>query len=71
MTPPLEVAVIGDSDADMGAAAAAGVCGLRVASARQDGQAASTDPAPGEAENFLEAARRACAFFASELKPCS
>ena len=50
---PEEVVVVGDSDADMGAAAAAGVKGVRVAAA---GKFASID-AP---HDFLEAARRAC-----------
>ena len=45
---PDQAVLIGDSDADMGAAAAASVAGLRVAS-------------PG---NFLEAARRACVLLA-------
>jgi D-glycero-D-manno-heptose 1,7-bisphosphate phosphatase len=51
---PNEVVLIGDSDADMGAAAAAGVTGVRAA-------AASESPAIGAAGDFLEAARRACA----------
>jgi D-glycero-D-manno-heptose 1,7-bisphosphate phosphatase len=54
---PERVVLIGDSDADMGAAAAGGVAGLRVASA---GKAAAT----GVAADFLEAARRACAMLA-------
>ena len=54
---PGEAVVIGDSDADMGAALAAGVAGVRVASA---GGPAST----GAAADFLEAARRASALFA-------
>ena len=45
---------IGDSDADMGAAAAAGVAGLRVGG----------KPASAAAADFLEAARRACALLA-------
>jgi D-glycero-D-manno-heptose 1,7-bisphosphate phosphatase len=49
---PDEVVVIGDSDGDMGAAAAAGVAGVRVA---VKGKAAVTGAAP----DFLEAARRA------------
>jgi D-glycero-D-manno-heptose 1,7-bisphosphate phosphatase len=49
---PDEVVVIGDSDADMGAAAAAGVTGVRVAAA---GGPASIDAA----HDFLEAAYRA------------
>ena len=54
---PAEAVVIGDSDADMGAALAAGVAGVRVASA---GGPAS----PDVAGDFLEAARRASALFA-------
>ena len=49
---PDEVVVIGDSDGDMGAAAAAGVKGVRVAA---DGRV----PSIGVARDFLEAARRA------------
>jgi D-glycero-D-manno-heptose 1,7-bisphosphate phosphatase len=48
---PDEVVVIGDSDADMGAAAAAGVTGVRVA--------AAGGPAIGAAHDFHEAAYRA------------
>jgi D-glycero-D-manno-heptose 1,7-bisphosphate phosphatase len=51
---PGEAILIGDSDADMGAAAAAGVAGLRVAS---PGKSAAT----GASADFLEASRRACA----------
>jgi D-glycero-D-manno-heptose 1,7-bisphosphate phosphatase len=51
---PEEVVVVGDSDADMGAAAAAGVKGVRVA-------AGGSFPSIGAAPDFLEAARRACA----------
>ncbi len=51
---PDEVVVIGDSDGDMGAAAAAGVIGIRVAA---DGKG----PTIGVAHDFFEAARRACA----------
>jgi D-glycero-D-manno-heptose 1,7-bisphosphate phosphatase len=54
---PDEAVLIGDSDADMGAAAAAGVAGLRVASA---GKSAAIS----DAFDFLEAARRACALLA-------
>ena len=54
---PDEVVVVGDSDADMGAAAAASVAGLRVASA---GKSAAI----GAAADFLEAARRACLLLA-------
>jgi D-glycero-D-manno-heptose 1,7-bisphosphate phosphatase len=50
---PKEAVLIGDSDADMGAAAAAGVAGVRVASL---GKMAATDAAA----DFLEASRRAC-----------
>jgi D-glycero-D-manno-heptose 1,7-bisphosphate phosphatase len=46
--------VIGDSDADIQAAAAAGVRGVRVAPRAQ---------VSGAAADFLEAARRACALF--------
>jgi D-glycero-D-manno-heptose 1,7-bisphosphate phosphatase len=49
---PNEVVLIGDSDADMGAAAAAGVTGVRVA-------AAAGSAAISAAHDFLEAARRA------------
>jgi D-glycero-D-manno-heptose 1,7-bisphosphate phosphatase len=49
-----QVVLVGDSDADMGAAAAAGVKGVRVAAG---GKSASI----GAARDFLEAARRACA----------
>jgi D-glycero-D-manno-heptose 1,7-bisphosphate phosphatase len=51
---PDEVVVVGDSDADMGAAAAAGVKGVRVA-------AAGGPALIGAASDFLVAARRACA----------
>jgi D-glycero-D-manno-heptose 1,7-bisphosphate phosphatase len=51
---PEEVVVVGDSDADMGAAAAAGVKGVRVG-------AGGSFPSTGVAHDFLEAARRACA----------
>jgi D-glycero-D-manno-heptose 1,7-bisphosphate phosphatase len=53
---PNEVVFIGDSDGDMGAAAAAGVKGVRVAA---DGRVPSIDVA----HDFLEAARRASALF--------
>ncbi|HTZ68282.1 MAG TPA: HAD family hydrolase [Roseiarcus sp.] len=49
---PNEVVVIGDSDADMGAAKAAGVPAVRVA-------AAAKSASIGAAQDFLEAARRA------------
>jgi D-glycero-D-manno-heptose 1,7-bisphosphate phosphatase len=49
---PDEAVVVGDSDGDMGAAAAAGVAGVRVA---VKGKPAETGAAP----DFLEAARRA------------
>lgn len=55
---PDEAVVIGDSDGDMGAAAAAGVKRVRVAA---DGRLSSIG---GVAPDFLEAARRARAFFA-------
>jgi len=51
---PDQAVVIGDSDSDLGAADAAGVRGLRVASM---GKPAVV----GAAANFLEAAQRACA----------
>jgi D-glycero-D-manno-heptose 1,7-bisphosphate phosphatase len=51
-----EVVMIGDSDADMGAAAAAGVPGVRVA--------AGGSGSIGAAPDFLEAARRVCALLA-------
>ena len=51
-----EAALIGDSDADMGAAAAAGVAGVRVS--------AGGSAAIGAAQDFLEAARRARAVLA-------
>jgi D-glycero-D-manno-heptose 1,7-bisphosphate phosphatase len=54
---PHEAVLIGDSDADMGAAAAAGVASFRVASA---GNPAAT----GVAADFLEASQRACALLA-------
>jgi D-glycero-D-manno-heptose 1,7-bisphosphate phosphatase len=54
---PAEAVVIGDSDADMGAAAAAGVAALRV------GSGGKSVPI-GAAADFLEAARRACALLA-------
>ena len=49
---PDQAVLIGDSDADMGAAAASGVAGLRVAIGREYGV------------GFLEAARRACVLLA-------
>jgi D-glycero-D-manno-heptose 1,7-bisphosphate phosphatase len=52
---PDQVVMIGDSDGDMGAAAAAGVKGIRVAA---DGRV----PSVGAAHDFLEAARRASVF---------
>jgi len=54
---PDQAVLIGDSDADMGAAAAAGVAGLRVVSA---GKSVPI----GAAVDFLEAARRACVLLA-------
>ena len=54
---PDQAVLIGDSDADMGAAAAADVAGLRVAIA---GKSAAIGPAA----DFLEAARRACVLLA-------
>jgi D-glycero-D-manno-heptose 1,7-bisphosphate phosphatase len=54
---PDQAVLIGDSNADMGAAAAASVAGLRVASA---GKSAAI----GAAADFLEAAQRACVLLA-------
>ncbi|HEX9167470.1 MAG TPA: HAD family hydrolase [Roseiarcus sp.] len=54
---PDEAVFIGDSDADMGAATAAGVTGLRVAIAGKSAEI-------GSAVDFLEAARRACVLLA-------
>ena len=54
---PDQAVFIGDSDADMGAAAAAGVAGLRVANG-------GGKPASGAAADFLEAARQACGLLA-------
>jgi D-glycero-D-manno-heptose 1,7-bisphosphate phosphatase len=54
---PDEVVVIGDSEADMGAAEAAGVRSVRVAAAGKSGSI-------GAASDFLEAARLALAVFA-------
>ena len=54
---PDQAILIGDSDADMGAAAAAGVAGLRVTSP-------GNSAAIGAAADFLEASRRACALLA-------
>jgi D-glycero-D-manno-heptose 1,7-bisphosphate phosphatase len=51
---PDEVVLIGDSDADMGAAEAAGVQGVRVATG-------GSSTSIGAAHYFLDAARRACA----------
>jgi D-glycero-D-manno-heptose 1,7-bisphosphate phosphatase len=59
---PEEVVVLGDSDGDMGAAAAAGVAGVRVAVA---GKPVVTGAAP----DFLEAARRARAILTEHLAP--
>jgi D-glycero-D-manno-heptose 1,7-bisphosphate phosphatase len=53
---PDQAVLIGDSDADMGAAAATGVAGLRV-------RAAKSAPL-GAAADFLEAARLACLLMA-------
>lgn len=47
---PTQAVIIGDSDADIGVAAATGVIGLRIGPG-------------GGAADFLEAARRACALF--------
>ncbi len=55
-----EVVVLGDSDGDMGAAAAARVAGVRVA-------VAGKPPAPGAARDFLEAAHRARALLAERF----
>jgi len=54
---PDEVVVVGDSDADMGAAEAAGVAGVRVGSPGKS-------VAIGAATDFLEAARLVCALLA-------
>jgi D-glycero-D-manno-heptose 1,7-bisphosphate phosphatase len=54
---PDEVVVVGDSDADMGAAEAAGVAGVRVG---RPGESAAISAAT----DFLEAARRVCALLA-------
>lgn len=54
---PDQAVFIGDSDADMGAAAAAGVAGLRVANG-------GGKPASGAAADFLAAARQACGLLA-------
>jgi len=54
---PDQAVLIGDSAADMGSAAAAGVAGLRVA-------IAGKSTAVGGAVDFLEAARRACVLLA-------
>jgi D-glycero-D-manno-heptose 1,7-bisphosphate phosphatase len=53
---PDQAVLIGDSDADMGAAAATGVAGLRVRAAKS--------AALGAAADFLEAARLACLLMA-------
>jgi D-glycero-D-manno-heptose 1,7-bisphosphate phosphatase len=53
---PDEAVSIGDSEADMGAALAAGVKGVRVASASK--------MSPNVVQDFLEAARRACVLVA-------
>jgi D-glycero-D-manno-heptose 1,7-bisphosphate phosphatase len=57
---PLEAVLIGDSEADMGAAAASGVIGIRVAPPHSIAIAA-----PGVAPDFLVAARRAIDYFES------
>jgi D-glycero-D-manno-heptose 1,7-bisphosphate phosphatase len=55
---PNEAVLIGDGDADMEAAAAAGIRGIRIAPAGSSG-------IEGAAADFLEAARRACAPFSA------
>ena len=59
---PEEVVVLGDSDGDMGAAAAAGVAGVRVAVAGKSAVA-------GAARDFLDAAGRACALLTERPTP--
>ncbi len=66
---PNEAILIGDSDADMGAAAAAGVNGIRVAT-----PGATQDAAPGVAPDFTVAARQAVDYFEhrrTEKVPCT
>jgi len=65
---PGEAVLIGDSDADMGAAAATGVMGIRVA-APNAREIASPDAAP----DFVAAARRAIDYFEipqAKTQPC-
>lgn len=54
---PDEAVLIGDSEADMGAAAAAGVIGIRIAAPT------ASETAPGAAADFFAAARRAIDHF--------
>ena len=66
---PDDAVLIGDSDADMGAAAAAGVNGIRVATP-DTGQDAAADVAP----DFTVAARRAVDYFEhrrTKKEPCT
>ena len=66
---PVEAVLIGDSEADMGVAAATGITGVRVA-APNAGEIA----APGVAPDFLVAARRAIDHFEArqaKKQPCS
>lgn len=66
---PVEAVLIGDSEADMGAATATGVSGIRVAS-----PSAGESATPGVAPDFLAAARRAIDYFeARQVKnrPCT
>jgi len=65
---PEEAVLIGDSDADMGAAAAAGVTGIRVATPD-----AGEIAAPDVASDFAMAARRAIDYFElrrTKKQPC-
>jgi D-glycero-D-manno-heptose 1,7-bisphosphate phosphatase len=65
---PDEAVLIGDSDADMGAAAAAGVKGIRVAAPDT-----SKNAAPDVAADFTVAARRAVDYFElrrTKKQPC-
>lgn len=57
---PEEAVLIGDSEADMGAATASGLTGIRVAPPN-----AAAIAAPDAAPDFLAAARRAVAYFES------
>ena len=66
---PDEAVLIGDSEADMGAAAAAGVKGFRVAPPNADESAT-----PDDAADFAAAARRAVDYFEhrrTKKEPCT